>query len=350
MLTEQQVIETLRKVKYPGYSRDIVSFGFVKRVAINNNIVTVQLECATTNPHTADQIKAECERVIKLLPEVTAVQVELSQPTQTNSDHAPNVNDPWANQRRVPGIDRVIAIASGKGGVGKTTLAVNLACALNRLGDKVGLLDSDIYGPTVPVMMGTRQLPTVNAEQKIVPITSHGVKLMSIGFMLDDDQPVIWRGPLIVRALQQFLYEVDWGQLDWLIVDLPPGTGDVQLSLCQAVPLDGGIIVTTPQPASVAIVRKGIAMFQKLNVPVLGIIENMSYFDTPTGQRIEIFGHGGGRAEAERQQIPFLGEIPIFTEIRLSSDQGVPIVVSEPNTAAAQPFIAIAKALQQQLV
>jgi len=349
MLTEQQIIESLRAVKYPGYSRDIVSFGFVKRVVINNNTVTLQLECATANPNAAQQIKTECERVLKSLPEVNAVRIELVQPTTSTAAQPQPTADPWANQRRVPGIDHVIAIASGKGGVGKTTLAVNLACALSRLGDKVGLLDSDIYGPTVPVMMGTRQLPTVNHAQKIVPVSAYGVKLMSIGFMLDDDQPVIWRGPLIVRALQQFLYEVDWGRLDWLIVDLPPGTGDVQLSLCQAVPLDGGVIVTTPQPASLAVVRKGIAMFHKLNVPVLGIVENMSYFQTPTGERIEIFGHGGGRAEAQRQQIPFLGEVPIYTEIRLGSDQGIPVVVSAPETQPAQPFFAIAKALQQKL-
>ncbi len=349
MLTEQQIIESLRAVKYPGYSRDIVSFGFVKRVSLANNTVTVLLECATTNTHAAQQIKAECERILKSLPEVTSVQVELNQPAAPTATRPTPASDPWVNQRRVPGVARIIAIASGKGGVGKTTLAVNLACALNRLGDKVGLLDSDIYGPTVPVMMGIRQVPAVNAAQKIVPLTSHGVRLMSLGFMLDDDQPVIWRGPLIVRALQQFLYEVDWGQLDWLIVDLPPGTGDVQLSLCQAVPLDGGVIVTTPQHASLAVVRKGIAMFQKLNVPVLGIVENMSYFDSPTGERVDIFGRGGGRAEAQRQQIPFLGEVPIYTEIRLGGDRGVPVVVSAPETPAAEPFIAIARELRRLL-
>ncbi|MCS7337969.1 MAG: Mrp/NBP35 family ATP-binding protein [Verrucomicrobiae bacterium] len=348
MITEQQVIEALRGVKYPGYSRDIVSFGFVRRVSVSGTAVAVELECATANAAAAEQIRSECERAIASLPEVTAVHVELARPP--TDAHQPQFStDPWAHQRRVPGVARIIAVASGKGGVGKTTVAVNLACALAKLGDRVGLLDSDIYGPTVPTMMGVRKLPQLNAEQRIVPLTNHGVKLMSIGFILDEDQPVIWRGPLVVRALQQFLYEVEWGELDWLIVDLPPGTGDVQLSLCQAVPLDGGVIVTTPQPASLAVVRKGIAMFQKLNVPVLGIVENMSYYQTPAGERVEIFGHGGGRAEAQRQQIPFLGEVPIYTEIRIGSDHGVPVVVSEPESAPAQPFFTIAKALRAQL-
>src|SRR5437762_10679113 len=180
----------------------------------------------------------------------------------------------------------------------------------------------EIYGPSIPLMMGIRQRPTISPEEKLVPPASHGVKLMSIGFLLEGDQPVIWRGPMIVKTIQQFILQVDWGQLDFLLVDLPPGTGDAQLSLCQTVPLDGGVIVTTPQEASLGVVRKGIAMFEKVNVPILGIIENMSFFLTPAGERLEIFGHGGGRTEAKRQNIPFLGEIPLFTEIRIGGDEG----------------------------
>jgi len=211
------------------------------------------------------------------------------------------------------------------------------------------LLDCDIYGPTVPLMMGIRQRPTISAQEKMVPLSNYGVKLMSMGFLLDGDAPVIWRGPMIMKTIQQFFHAVEWGQLDYLLVDLPPGTGDAQLSLCQTVPLDGGVIVTTPQEASLGVVRKGIAMFEKVNVPILGIVENMSYFTAPNGERIEIFGHGGGRAEAERQKIPFLGEIPIYTEIRLGGDSGVPVVVSHPDQPFGQAFVRVAESLRQRI-
>ncbi|HEY9174653.1 MAG TPA: Mrp/NBP35 family ATP-binding protein, partial [Verrucomicrobiae bacterium] len=254
---------------------------------------------------------------------------------------------PWANQNRVPGIRRVLAVASGKGGVGKSTVAVNLACALRLRGGRVGLLDCDIYGPSIPLMMGTRERPTLSADEKMVPPVSHGVKLMSIGFLVEDDQPVIWRGPMIQKTIQQFLGAVEWGDLDYLLVDLPPGTGDAQLSLCQTVPLDGGVVVTTPQEASLGVVRKGIAMFAKVNVPITGLVENMSYFTTPNGDRVDIFGHGGGRAEAERQGIVFLGEVPIFTDIREGGDRGVPVVVSAPDQPAGRAFVRIAEAVQR---
>jgi ATP-binding protein involved in chromosome partitioning len=198
-------------------------------------------------------------------------------------------------------------------------------------------------------MMGIHQRPTLSDEEKMIPPSAHGVKLMSMGFLLEGDQPVIWRGPMIQRTIQQFVSVVEWGQLDFLLVDLPPGTGDAQLSLCQTVPLDGGVIVTTPQEASLGVVRKGIAMFEKVNVPILGIVENMSYFTTPNGERVEIFGHGGGRAEAERQKMPFLGEVPIFTEIREGGDRGVPIVVSSPDKPSGEAFIKIAEAVRQKL-
>ena len=281
------------------------------------------------------------------MPGVKQAQVEVRQPQAGAA--APGAQDPWSGQNKVPGIQRIVAVASGKGGVGKSTVAVNLACALQRLGARTGLLDCDIYGPTVPLMMGLRQRPTLSAEEKLVPPANYGVKLMSMGFLLDDNQPVIWRGPMIMKTVQQFFHSVDWGPLDYLLVDMPPGTGDAQLSLCQTVPLDGGVIVTTPQEASLGVVRKGIAMFEKVNVPLLGIIENMSYFTAPNGERVEIFGHGGGKAEAERQKIPFLGEIPIFTEIRAGGDEGVPVVVSAPKAPYAQAFFQIGQALRQRL-
>jgi ATP-binding protein involved in chromosome partitioning len=242
-----------------------------------------------------------------------------------------------------------VAVASGKGGVGKSTVSVNLACALQQAGCQVGLLDCDIYGPSIPLMMGAHEKPQVTQGDKMLPVLSHGVRLMSMGFLIDGDMPVIWRGPMIMKTIQQFITQVEWGELDFLLVDLPPGTGDAQLSLCQTVPLDGGVIVTTPQEASVGVVRKGIMMFEKVNVPILGMIENMSYFTAPGGERIEIFGHGGGRAEAARKGILFLGEIPLFTEIREGGDNGVPIVVSAPDSAAGRCFQEVGRALQNRL-
>lgn len=344
MPTQDQIIEALRQVKYPGYTRDIVSFGLLKEASFENGVVRVRMELNSPNREVGQKIRADAEALLRTLPEVRQVEVELHQPTGASA--APG-GDPWAGQHRLPGVDRIIAVASGKGGVGKSTVAANLACALDRLGRKVGLLDLDIYGPSIPLMMGCRQRPEVSDQEKLIPPVNHGVRLMSIGFLLEDDQPVIWRGPMITKTIQQFLFSVQWDGLDVLLVDLPPGTGDAQLSLCQTVPLDGGLVVTTPQQASVGVVRKGITMFEKVNVPILGIIENMSYFQTPTGERIEIFGHGGGRAEAQRKRLPFLGEIPIYTEIREGGDRGVPVVVSAPDSPPAEAFLQIARKLLQ---
>ncbi len=345
-LSADEIKAALKAVKYPGYSRDIVSFGLVKEVHAANGAVSVLLELSSTNQQAAQQIKAESERVLQSLPGVSRVFVEVRQPAAGPGTAGPS---PWAHQARVPGIRHIVAVASGKGGVGKSTVSVNLACGLRHLGARVGLLDCDIYGPSIPLMMGIHQRPGLSEEEKLVPPSSHGVKLMSIGFLLDDDQPVIWRGPMIQRTIQQFITVTDWGELDFLLVDLPPGTGDAQLTLCQTVPLDGGVIVTTPQEASLGVVRKGIAMFEKVNVPILGIIENMSYFTAPNGERIEIFGHGGGRAEAQRQNLPFLGEIPIYTDIREAGDRGVPIVVAAPDKPAGQVFLQIAQTLRARL-
>lgn len=348
MLTEESIKEALKAVRYPGYSRDIVSFGLVKEIAAASGAVSVQIQLASGTPEAVQQIKAESERAVKSLPGVKSVIVDVKVAGGGAGQAGASGQNPWAHQARVPGIDRLIAVASGKGGVGKSTVSVNLSCALQQLGARVGLLDCDIYGPSIPLMMGTRQRPTISAEEKLVPPTNHGVKLMSMGFLVDSDAPVIWRGPMIVKTIQQFFGSVAWGQLDFLIIDLPPGTGDAQLTLCQTVPLDGGVVVTTPQEASLGVVRKGIAMFEKVNVPILGIVENMSYFETPSGDRIEIFGHGGGKAEAERQKIPFLGEVPIYTAIREGGDKGVPVVVEKPDHPATQAFIGIAEAMRKR--
>ncbi|HEY3864320.1 MAG TPA: Mrp/NBP35 family ATP-binding protein [Verrucomicrobiae bacterium] len=346
-VTQQAVLDALKTVKYPGYSRDVVSFGLVKDVAVKGGAASVSLQLTGGNAEVARQLKGEIEAALRRVPGLEQMHVEVRAPS---GQTAPlQAGQSGSRQARRPGLNRVVAIASGKGGVGKSTVSVNLACALRHLGASVGLLDCDIYGPSIPLMMGVHEKPTISPEEKLVPPTGHGIKLMSMGFLIEGDAPVIWRGPMIMKTIQQFISDVDWGELDFLLVDLPPGTGDAQLSLCQTVPLDGGVIVTTPQEASLGVVRKGIVMFEKVNVPILGIVENMSYFTAPGGERIEIFGHGGGRSEAERRNLPFLGEIPIFMEIRQGGDTGFPVVVANPQDAPAQAFIDIAKCLRDKL-
>jgi len=346
MITEDSIRNALRQVKYPGYSRDIVSFGLIKQIAVKDNAVSVVMNITSGSPEVARQIKSESEAALKQLGGVSAAYVDVQQP---GAGAAGRPAGAAPQPTRVPGIRRLVAVASGKGGVGKSTVSVNLACALQHLGATVGLLDCDIYGPSIPLMMGMHEKPSINEHERMVPPANHGVKLMSMGLLLEGDQPVIWRGPMIMKTIQQFFSSVEWGELDYLLVDLPPGTGDAQLSLCQTVPLDGGVIVTTPQEASLGVVRKGIAMFQRVNVPILGIVENMSYFTTPSGQRVEIFGHGGGQAEAVRQNVPFLGEVPLFTEIREAGDRGVPIVVSAPETPPAKAFLEVAASVKSAL-
>jgi ATP-binding protein involved in chromosome partitioning len=347
MFTQDQVLAALKTVKYPGYSRDIVSFGLVKDIQIDGAAVGVLIELTTPNAELGNQIADAVRLALRdQIPGLSDAHVQVKVPTpQQAAAAAPGL----AQRNKVPGLNRIVAVASGKGGVGKSTCSVNLAYALRQLGATVGLLDCDIYGPSIPLMVGCRERPMINEEEKLVPPLAHGMKVMSMGLLVGDDQPVIWRGPMIQKTIQQFIQQVDWGTLDYLIVDLPPGTGDAQLSLCQIVPLDGGVIVTTPQEASLGVVRKGIAMFEKVNVPILGIVENMSYFIAPDGSRVEIFGHGGGRAEAERRGTPFLGEVPIFTAIREGGDAGVPVVVGQPGSAPADAFLAIARALQARL-
>jgi ATP-binding protein involved in chromosome partitioning len=342
MLTQQNILDALKAVQYPGYRRDIVSFGLVKNVAVQGGVVTVSMQLTGGTAEIAGQIKAAVERAVRAVPGVEKAQIEMQAAAAPATGLA-------AGQNKMTGVKRVVAVASGKGGVGKSTVSVNLACALRHLGAAVGLLDCDIYGPSIPLMMGIFDRPTISEAQKLVPPSKYGVKLMSMGFLIEGDAPVIWRGPMIMKTIQQFISEVEWGALDYLLVDLPPGTGDAQLSLCQTVPLDGGVIVTTPQEASLGVVRKGIAMFEKVNVPILGIVENMSYFMTPTGDRVEIFGHGGGRAEAERRKVPFLGEIPLYVKIREGGDAGQPVVAMDPQSVPAQHFLKLAEGLRKAL-
>jgi ATP-binding protein involved in chromosome partitioning len=349
-MTKEYIEELLKGIKYPGYSRDIVSFGLVKEVACNHGAVSVAIELTGGNDEIAATIKHEVETLLRQTDGVdhVHVQVKLPAPSGRPQGSTSGQKNPFENQQAVAGIQRIVAVASGKGGVGKSTVSVNLACALHHLGVRVGLLDCDIYGPSIPLMMGVHDRPAITPEQKMVPLENHGVKLMSMGFLLSDDQPVIWRGPMIMKTIQQFFSSVDWGELDMLLVDLPPGTGDAQLSLCQTVPLDGGVVVTTPQQASLGIVRKGIAMFQKVNVPILGMVENMSYYTTPQGERIELFGNGGGRAECDAKGIPFLGEVPLFTEIREGGDTGQPVAAVQSQSPAGKAFMDIASILRNQ--
>ena len=345
MSLNDSIHEALKSVTYPGFSRDIVSFGLVKGVSVANGSAGIDLELTSHNPKVASELKQACEAAATSVEGVDRAMVQVKMPPAGQG----SAGGEAPQARAVQGISKVVAIASGKGGVGKSTCSVNLACSLAQDGLAVGLMDCDIYGPSVPLMMGVHEKPEISSAHKMVPLSNHGVKLMSMGFLLPGDEPVIWRGPMIMRTVQQFVMDVDWGELDILLVDLPPGTGDAQLSLCQTVPLDGGVVVTTPQEASLGVVRKGIGMFEKVNVPILGIVENMSFFTTPNGERVEIFSHGGGEREARRQGTCFLGEIPIFTEIREGGDNGVPVVVNAPERPPAQAFARVASALRELL-
>ena len=347
-ILESSVMEALRTVKYPGYSRDIVSFGLVKGVQIDGGAVGVLLELTTPNPEIGNQIADAAKAALRdQIDGITDAHVQVQVPPPTSAVSATPANTGVAQRNRMPGVRRVVAVASGKGGVGKSTCSVNLACALARAGLRVGLLDCDIYGPSIPLMMGIQERPTLTDDERLVPPVRHGVKLMSMGFLIDPEQAVIWRGPMIQKTIHQFINQVAWGDLDYLLVDLPPGTGDAQLSLCQSVPLDGGVIITTPQEASLGVVRKGMSLFEKVQVPILGIVENMSGFRLADGTRVDIFGHGGGRLEAERKGVTFLGEIPLVVAIREGGDRGEPVVVADPMGEAARAFSAVAAGLQQ---
>jgi ATP-binding protein involved in chromosome partitioning len=339
-LNEQSVLEALRQVKYPGFSRDIVSFGFVKDLTIGGGNVSFRLALTTDAPAAAETLKRECETVLKAIPGVSAVTIAVT----AAAPQPPVIAGAIGRKDILKDTRFVIAVASGKGGVGKSTVSANLAIALKTLGYEVGLMDSDIYGPSQQMMMGINTKPFVNEEEKILPIERFGVRVMSIGFLMDTDTPVIWRGPMIFKAVEQFLGDVAWGKQDFLLVDLPPGTGDAQLTLTQKVALSGAVIVTTPQDVALIDARKGLAMFQKVNVPVLGIIENMSYYECPKcGNRDEIFKHGGGKKTADLLGVPFLGEVPIDPRVALQGDAGTPIMASDPDSTVAKAFLRLAE-------
>jgi ATP-binding protein involved in chromosome partitioning len=349
-LTEEKVLEVLKTVRFPGLSRDIVSFGFVKDLAVGGGNVSFRLEIITESPRAAEEIQRDATEKLRSLPGVNAVTIrlDLQQPGPAPPRGAAGVPPPQENILQE--VRFKVAVASGKGGVGKSTVAANLALALTRVGHKVGLMDSDIYGPSQQMMMGISEKPFINESNQIVPIDRYGVKVMSLGFLMDVDQPVIWRGPMVMKAVEQFLQDVAWGKLDFLLIDLPPGTGDAQLTLTQKIHLSGAVIVTTPQDVSLIDARKGLAMFQKVNVPILGIVENMSYYICPKcGHREEIFKHGGGRRTAEQLKVPFLGEIPLDPKVAIGGDAGEPIVAADPKSGVTEAYLRIAEEIGKQL-
>ncbi len=338
---EAAVLAVLRTVNDPDLHRDIVSLGFVKDLKIDGGNVSFKVELTTPACPVKEQLKAECQMKVSGLPGVEDVDIEMTaQVRRANTAAGPVLEE----------VKNIIAVASGKGGVGKSTTAINLAMALKQTGAGVGLLDADVYGPSMAMMFGIHGRPEITEDRKIVPMDGHGVKVVSMGFLSDPNKPVIWRGPMVHGLLQQFLRDVEWGALDYLVIDLPPGTGDAQLSLSQAISISGAVIVTTPQDISLLDARKGLLMFRQMRVPVLGIVENMSYFLCPhCNERTEIFRHGGGKRASEELGVPFLGEIPIDPAVVVGGDQGVPIVVDKPDSPAAVAYVVFAKQVAAQL-
>ena len=338
---EQQIRELLSKVPYPGFTRDIISFGVVREISIGKEI-TVQLVVSTNETGVAAELRDRVQKTLSCIAGTLKVKVliDVQAPVQS------------AGQGPVPisGVKHVVAVASGKGGVGKSMVAVNLAAALSAQGLRVGLCDCDLYGPSVALMCGAKDRPAADDVGNIIPVMRHGLNIMSMGLLLEDDSPAVLRGPMVTRYTQQFLRNVKWGELDVLVLDLPPGTGDIQLTVVQTIPLAGALIVTTPQEVALIDARKAVAMFQKTNVPILGILENMAYFIVPgESVRHEIFGSGGGIQEANRLGVPFLGSLPLDPAVRIASDSGTPVVISQPENAVSQLIASAARSIAAEL-
>ena len=369
-VTQQQVQDALAKVASPrGVA--LTDANVLSAIAVNDGKVFFSINVDAAEARAWEGVRASAEDAVRAIPGVSAAMVALTAERKAGSTsapphqhaHAPGVANvsthrpqpggasPMSRQAEIPGVGAIIAVASGKGGVGKSTTALNLALGLRDLGFRVGLLDADIYGPSVPRLTGIREKPQLNDERKMIPLARFGLAIMSIGFLVEEETAMIWRGPMVMSAVTQMLRDVAWGTLDVLVVDMPPGTGDAQLTLAQTVPLKGAVIISTPQDLSLIDARRGLAMFKKVNVPVLGIVENMSYFQCPhCGTKSDIFGHGGARHEAERLGVPFLGEIPLHMSIRTTSDSGTPVVESEPDGTHAAIYRAIAAKVRDQLL
>ena len=372
-VTQQQVLDALAKVASPRGTA-LTAANVLSAVSVTDGKVFFSINVDAAEARAWESVRAQAEAAVRAIPGVTVAMIALTaerkagaaappppphRHTQGHAHGVPPVSahrppqsptSPMSKQSEIPGIAAVIAVASGKGGVGKSTTALNLALGLRDLGLRVGLLDADIYGPSVPRLTGIREKPQLNDDKKMIPIVRFGLAIMSIGFLVEEDTAMIWRGPMVMSAITQMLRDVAWGTLDILVVDMPPGTGDAQLTLAQNVPLKGAVIISTPQDLSLIDARRGLAMFKKVNVPVLGIVENMSYFQCPhCGTRSDIFGHGGARHEAERLAVPFLGEIPLHMSIRATSDSGTPVVESEPDGPYAAIYRAIGAKVRDQL-
>ncbi|MGH7345472.1 MAG: Mrp/NBP35 family ATP-binding protein [Candidatus Rokuibacteriota bacterium] len=354
MVTQDAVLDALRAVKDPEAQQDIVTLGLIRDLAIAESQVTFTLAFTNQSASSKAIMHSMASRAVGQVPGVSKVQVKMgsgqpghpAQAAPHGHGHAPGPAKP---ENFIPEVKQTIAVSSGKGGVGKSTVTVNLAVALRQAGSAVGIIDSDVYGPDVPLMLGSRGRPGM-FENRIIPVEAHGMKMMSIGLLVNEREPLVWRGPMIHSFIQQMLKDVMWGALDYLVFDMPPGTGDAQLSLSQVIPLSGVVMVTTPQEVALLDVRKAIAMFQKLNVPILGIVENMSYFIAPdTGKRYTIFGEGGGRKLAEEYGVPLLAQVPLDAATRVAGDEGTPITLRVPDSAQAQIFRELAVAVRRRL-
>ncbi len=341
MPTSQDVLQALRSVSDDAVGKDVVSAGYVKNLFVDGATVHFELQASSVDGSDKSALKAPCEAAVKAIAGVESVEIDMKTLKRT----------PRAPRAIMNGVKHVVAVASGKGGVGKSTVTANLAMALAKEGYSVGLLDADIYGPSMPTMFGTNERPKPAGDKRIHPVEARGIKMMSIGFVVDPDQPMVWRGPMVHGALQQFLEQVEWGELDFVFVDMPPGTGDAQLTLTQKAPLSGAIIVSTPQKVALIDARKGLKMFEQVKVPVLGIVENMSYLVGPDGEMtVDLFGRGGAKAAAEELGVPFLGEVPLQEGVAQSGDEGEPIVVRAPDSPAGKAFTDMARTLARTLM
>jgi ATP-binding protein involved in chromosome partitioning len=351
MITEEIVKQKLSQVSYPGFSRDIVSFGLVKAISVDGGNVSVKISIATRDPKIPAEIYQNAREALDGIAGIGQVNLDIDVKDPPQNAGATAAGGGPADRQGIPGVKHIIAVASGKGGVGKSTVASNLAIALKRSGASVGLCDCDLYGPSVPLMFGSNEQPLATSDNRIIPIEAHGIRMISMGFLLQDDSPVIVRGPLATKYTQQFLRQVEWGELDYLVLDLPPGTGDIQLTIVQTVALDGAVIVTTPQEVALIDARKGIGMFAKVNVPILGLVENMSWFDCPSdNQRYYIFGQDGGQKEADRLGVELIGQVPIDIATREGGDQGKPVaLLSTEESAVSAAFAQIAARVRESV-